>query len=245
MFASFAPLNIDENKEVMSTRDITFEAYMAPAMLCSVAPFSFPNKWPTEEEDGTWEKPIFEEESNQNEEELDIRDDQYAVTHKFIACCMMYRGDLMPATVNRAMQDFTETAQPEFSYWVPSGFKVGINSPPIRTPESWTMKNMSRSLTNIINNTVICEKFKQIVRNYASIQNMEGYLHWNTIGGISREILDACKDGIVSQISQYEHCMSEEIAIDSLKEKLEERPDEIGDYQAAPEPEEENATEEI
>jgi hypothetical protein len=56
----------------------------------------------------------------------------------------------MPATINRAMQFFTEKRKPEFVEWVPSGFKVGINSPPMRTPMSWPMRDMSRSITCLI-----------------------------------------------------------------------------------------------
>ena len=88
-----------------------------------------------------------------------------------MACCVMYRGDLMPATINRAMQELTTVKKPLFAAWVPSGFKVGINSPPMRTPSNWPIKDMSRSLSCVMNNSVICEKLKQIVRNYRFIKS--------------------------------------------------------------------------
>jgi hypothetical protein len=89
----------------------------------------------------------------------------------------------MPATINRAMQDLTKFKNPQFAPWVPSGFKVGINSPPMRTPAHWPTKDMSRSLTCVINNTVINEKLKQIVRNYRLIREMNGYDVWTNVGG--------------------------------------------------------------
>ena len=89
----------------------------------------------------------------------------------------------MPATINRAMQEFTKIRHPQFAPWVPSGFKVGINTPPMRTPDYWETLDMPRSMTCVINNTVVCEKLKHVVRNYRFIQEMGGYTIWSTIGG--------------------------------------------------------------
>jgi tubulin alpha len=237
MFASLAPLDMDEDKEVMSTKDITMQAFLPEAFMCSVDPFAWANTWPVEENAETWPQAPWLKEAEENAGVVtsngDIPpEDSWIINHKFLACCVMYRGDLMPATINRAMQDLTKIKNPQFAPWVPSGFKVGINSPPMRTPAHWPTKDMSRSLCCTINNTVICEKLKQVVRNYRFIQDMAGYEVWTIVGGIEQQLLDGAKNGICDQISQYEYCMSgiNNVDIDDIKKKLEERPQPLGNF---------------
>lgn len=136
----------------------------------------------------------------------------------------------MPATINRAMQALTIKKKPQFVTWVPAGFKVGINSPPMRTPSAWPMSDMSRSVSTLINNTVVCEKFKQICRNQRYIGGMSGYDVWTAVGGIEQSILESSVEGIIHQISQYEHCMSSKTEIDEIKTKLSEPPTPLGKF---------------
>lgn len=235
MFTSFAPLDMDEDKEVMSTKDITIQAFEPAAYMCSVDPFAWSNSWPVEEDQETWASPPWLDEESEIARELEnsgevLPTESHTIAHKFLACCVMYRGDLMPATINRAMQTLTSEKKPMFAPWVPSGFKVGINSPPMRTPISWPLKDMSRSLTCVINNTVICEKFKQLIRNYRFIKEFNGYACWTVIGGIEESLLDGCKDGINSQISQYQYCMSTQLPIEEIQEQLKQKPQPMGNF---------------
>jgi len=235
MFASMAPLDMDEDKEIMSTRDITLQAFTPEAYMCSVDPFAFANKWTEEEAEETWPASPWGEEADQIRKECDdnminVPESQHTMYHKFIAACVMYRGDLMPATINRSMQSLTQKRNPQFVSWVPAGFKVGINSPPMRTPAHWPVKDMSRSLSCIINNSVISEKLKQIVRNYRYIQEMSGYDIWTAVGGIEQSLLEASKQGIADQIGQYEYCMTSKTDIEEVKAKLAERPQPLGKF---------------
>jgi hypothetical protein len=136
----------------------------------------------------------------------------------------------MPATINRAMKSLTEMRQPQFVKWVPTGFKVGINSPPLRTPIDWPVRDMARSVTCIINNTVICEKLKQIVRQFRCCNEMSGYDAWISAGGIESSVLQSSWTGMIDQLSQYEFCMSTTIQMDEIRSKLEERPQPMGKF---------------
>jgi len=240
MFASMAPLDMDEDKELMSTRDITLQAFTPEAYMCSVDPFAFANKWVEEDQEETFggSPPWAEEADNlkkqlENDKSIVLNPKQWTIYHKFIAACVMYRGDLMPATINRAMQTLTREKSPQFVSWVPAGFKVGINSPPMRTPSYWPVKDMSRSLTTVINNSVIAEKLKQIVRNFRYISDVgqsQGYDVWAGIGGIELDTVEKAKKGIVDQISQYEYCMSSRIDIEEVKLKLQTKFDNLGQF---------------
>jgi len=237
VFSSMAPLDIDEDKEIMSTQEITLQAFEPAAFMCSVDPFALANRWTADVQSGEYmPSPPWVEEAEKIRIEMEheaklIPKDQWTISHKFLAACVLYRGDLMPATINRAMQTFVSKRNPEFVQWVPSGFKVGINSPPMRTPMSWPMRDMSRSITCLINNTVVVEKLKQLIHNHRlQSSELQGYDVWTATGGIEGSLVESCIQGIGDQISQYEMCMTTKTPISDIKSKLAERPQPLGKF---------------
>jgi len=47
-----------------------------------------------------------------------------------MACCMLYRGDVVPKDVNSAIASVKQQKTIQFVDWCPTGFKVGINYQP-------------------------------------------------------------------------------------------------------------------
>jgi hypothetical protein len=47
-----------------------------------------------------------------------------------MACCMMYRGDVVPKDVNSAVATIKTKRTVQFVDWCPTGFKCGFNSQP-------------------------------------------------------------------------------------------------------------------
>jgi tubulin alpha len=53
---------------------------------------------------------------------------------KFMACCLMYRGDVVPKDVNSSVATIKTKRTVQFVDWCPTGFKCGINyQPPTST----------------------------------------------------------------------------------------------------------------
>ena len=46
---------------------------------------------------------------------------------KYMACCMLYRGDVVPKDVNTAIATIKTKRTIQFVDWCPTGFKVGFN----------------------------------------------------------------------------------------------------------------------
>merc|ERR1719290_695610 len=46
---------------------------------------------------------------------------------KYMACCMLYRGDVVPKDVNASIATIKTKRTIQFVDWCPTGFKVGIN----------------------------------------------------------------------------------------------------------------------
>lgn len=54
---------------------------------------------------------------------------------KYMACCLLYRGDVVPKDVNAAIAAMKGKSYIRFVDWCPTGFKVGINyQPPTAVP---------------------------------------------------------------------------------------------------------------
>ena len=52
-----------------------------------------------------------------------------------MACCLLFRGDVVPQDVNRAVATIKTKRSIQFVDWCPTGFKVGINyQPPVAVP---------------------------------------------------------------------------------------------------------------
>merc|ERR1712166_687830 len=56
-------------------------------------------------------------------------------TRKVHACCLMYRGDVVPKDVNASVATIKTKRTIQFVDWCPTGFKCGINyQPPTVVP---------------------------------------------------------------------------------------------------------------
>lgn len=65
---------------------------------------------------------------------------------KYMACCLLYRGDVVPKDCNAAIAQIKTKRTIQFVDWCPTGFKLGIcGEPPALVPGGDTAK-VSRSL---------------------------------------------------------------------------------------------------
>ena len=48
---------------------------------------------------------------------------------KYMACCMLYRGDVVPKDVNAAIATIKSKRSVQFVDWCPTGFKVSFYKP--------------------------------------------------------------------------------------------------------------------
>jgi len=65
---------------------------------------------------------------------------------KYMACCLLYRGDVVPKDVNQAIATIKTKKSIQFVDWCPTGFKVGINYQ-VKTP---FLKPFCRKQTKIL-----------------------------------------------------------------------------------------------
>jgi len=81
---------------------------------------------------------------------------------KYMACCMMYRGDVVPKDVNAAVATIKTKRTIQFVDWCPTGFKCGINYQPPTVVPGGDLAKVMRAVCMISNSTAIAEVFSRI-----------------------------------------------------------------------------------
>ena len=74
---------------------------------------------------------------------------------KYMACCLLYRGDVVPKDVNTAIATIKNKRTVQFVDWCPTGFKVGINYQPPTVVPGGDMAKMPRAVCMLSNTTAI------------------------------------------------------------------------------------------
>ncbi|CAL1145277.1 unnamed protein product, partial [Cladocopium goreaui] len=89
---------------------------------------------------------------------------------KYMACCMMYRGDVVPKDVNAAVATIKTKRTIQFVDWCPTGFKCGINYEPPTVVPGGDLAKVMRACCMISNSTAIAEVFSRIDHKFDLMQ---------------------------------------------------------------------------
>merc|ERR1711872_451366 len=81
---------------------------------------------------------------------------------KYMACCLLYRGDVVPKDVNAAIATIKTKRSIQFVDWCPTGFKVGINYQPPTIVPGGDLAKISRAVCMLSNTTAIAEAWARL-----------------------------------------------------------------------------------
>merc|ERR1711865_1205986 len=76
---------------------------------------------------------------------------------KYMACVLMYRGDVVPKDVNSSIASVKSKRTIQFVDWCPTAFKVSINNQPPTVVPGGDLAKVQRALLMISNTTAIGE----------------------------------------------------------------------------------------
>merc|ERR1711862_491730 len=97
---------------------------------------------------------------------------------KYMACCMLYRGDVVPKDVNAAIATIKTKRTIQFVDWCPTGFKCGINYQPPTVVPGGDLAKVMRACCMISNSTAIAEVFSRIDHKFDLMYSRRAFVHW-------------------------------------------------------------------
>ena len=91
---------------------------------------------------------------------------------------MLYRGDITPTDVNRAILNIKTKRTIRFVDWCPTGFKVGINYQPPTIVPGGDLAKVQRACCMLCNTTAVSEAWMRLDRKFDLMYSKRAFVHW-------------------------------------------------------------------
>ncbi|TDG43774.1 hypothetical protein AWZ03_009806 [Drosophila navojoa] len=125
------------------------------------------------------------------------------INGKYMACVLLYRGDVAPNEINSALEGIKRSKSFRFVDWSPTGFKIGVsNMPPVYVPHG-DLAPTSRACVAISNNTNIRIAWCRLVNKFDKLYQRRAFVYHYVGEGLEEGNFNEASENICQLVHDY------------------------------------------
>lgn len=95
----------------------------------------------------------------------------------YMACCLLFRGDVNPNDINSAINQIKSMRTIRFVSWSPTGFKIGLNYQPPTTVPGGDLAALQRAVVMLSNSSAIRGAWERLCRKFSLLYSKRAFVH--------------------------------------------------------------------